>query len=373
MPVREQPVASYSRILAKTWSRDCFVRFIHTKVIKRLEATNFRVRDSTKNLKRKLLLPISGGISSITLLHVIDGHLQGQMSRTGRPAFEIEVLFITDGVQSDEDARKFLALARDRYPRHEYSITPLSMTESEGTHEDDAKPNPEDASDLLETLKSLTSRSDIASVALTHAIVRYAEASGCEGVLWGDTTTRLAEKILASTALGRGATLPWLVNDGVSPFTVPGSSETILFLYPMKDVLRKELKTYSTVISLPTIHVSERSTGAVVSSKNATIDNLMKEYFESVEKDYPSIVTNVVRTSSKLIASRETSTNTDGKELCCQLCGVPVPHGTFGIHGWGGSQDAEAGTSTDAPIPTDPVAATTRRYCYGCARSTLPV
>ena len=349
------------------------MRFIHTKVIKRLEATNFRVRDSTKNLKRKLLLPISGGISSITLLHVIDGHLQGQISRTGRPAFEVEVLFVNDGFNSEEDAKAFLALAKRAYSRHEYSISPLSTTKSPGSQEDYAQSNPEKASDLLATLKSPTSRSDIASVALTHAIVRHAVASGCEGVLWGDTTTRLAEKILASTALGRGATLPWLVNDGVSPFNVPGSSDTILFLYPMKDVLRKELTTYSTVISLPTIDVSERSTGAVVSSKNATIDNLMKEYFKSVEKDYPSIVTNVVRTSSKLISSRETYTDTDGKELSCELCGVPVSHGTFGIHGWGGSQNAEAGTSTDAPIPTDPVAATARRYCYGCARSTLPV
>jgi len=350
------------------------VRFIHTKVIKRLEATNFRVRDSTKNLKRKLLLPISGGISSITLLHVIDGHLQGQISRTGRPAFEIEVLFVNDGVDSDEDVHKFVASAKTKYSRHEYSITSFSKPESQGsTQPEDAKSSPGNASDILGSLKSPTSRSDIASVALAHAIVRHALASGCEGVLWGDTTTRLAEKILASTALGRGATLPWLVNDGASPFTIPGSSDTILFLYPMKDVLRKELKTYSSVVSLPVIHVSQRSSGAVVSSKNATIDNLMKEYFESVEKDYPSIVTNVVRTSSKLIASRKTSKDMSGKDLSCELCGAPVSNGTFGIHGWGGSQDAEAGTSTHATIPTDPIAATTRRYCYGCARSTLPV
>ncbi|RAL68532.1 hypothetical protein DID88_007259 [Monilinia fructigena] len=36
------------------------------------------------------------------------------------------------------------------------------------------------------------------------------------------------------------------------------------------------------------------------SSKSTTIDDLMAQYFESVEENFPSIVANVVRTSSKL-------------------------------------------------------------------------
>jgi cytoplasmic tRNA 2-thiolation protein 2 len=357
-----------------TLCKDCFVRFINTKVIKRIEATSFRVRDSTRNLKRKLLLPVSGGVSSVTQLHILDGHLEAQILRTGRAAFEIAILIIDDGSHDQEELNSFWEVLRKRYPKHEYRISPL-------IDQSDAIESDEDASisitRLTRDLKMPTSRSDVASISLTQAIAREAHSLACDGILWGDTTTRLAEKILAATALGRGATLPWLVNDGPSPYILDDSSETVLFIYPMKDILRKELEPYRTIQSLPTLSAVEQGNiGSVVSSKNATIDSLMKEYFEGVEKDYPSIVTNVVRTSSKLRPLRGVETGLSKTSLECELCGVPVPAGTFGIHGWGGSQelqgvnDIPSGLGSET-IPTNPVAATSYNLCYGCARSTL--
>lgn len=250
------------------------------------------------------------------------------------------------------------------------------MVDTEAMGDDQPSVNSIEISDLMNSLRMPTSRSDIASISLTQAIVREAHSLGCDGILWGDTTTRLAEKILAATALGRGATLPWLVNDGPSPYTSANSSETVLFIYPMKDILRKELEPYNDIQSLPVLSAVEQgNVGSVVSSKNATIDSLMKEYFEGVEKDYPSIVTNVVRTSSKLRPLQGVDTGLSKSSLSCELCGVPVPAGTFGIHGWGGSQEPEGEVESSRPetIPTNPVAATSYKLCYGCARSTLPV
>jgi len=148
----------------------------------------------------------------------------------------------------------------------------------------------------------------------------------------------------------------------------------------MKDVLRKELEPYGQVSDITTLSTPQRAIGAVVSSKNATIDGLMKEYFESVEKDYPSIVANVVRTSSKLrpsdeIASQLRDDNTDYRPTSCELCGVPVASGAFGIHSWGGGSQAarSGGSSQQTIIPVDPTVVVEHRLCYGCARSTLPV
>ena len=272
-----------------------------------------------------------------------------------------------------------MASLQTKYPRHEYKTAPLIQDKHEEHDENDSDDNL-DVSGLLKSLISPTSQSDIASIALTHTIIRQAQISNCEGIVWGDTTTRLAEKILASTALGRGATLPWLVNDGPSPYTLPNSSTNIVFLYPMKDVLRKELEPYGQVSDITTLSTPQRAIGAVVSSKNATIDGLMKEYFESVEKDYPSIVANVVRTSSKLrpsdeIASQLRDDNTDYRPTSCELCGVPVASGAFGIHSWGGGSQAarSGGSSQQTIIPVDPTVVVEHRLCYGCARSTLPV
>src|SRR4051812_17162591 len=185
---------------------------------------------------------------------------------------------------------------------------------------------------LLLSLPSASSRSDITSILRTRLLVEVAKENGCESILWGDTTTRLAEKTLAETAKGRGFSLPWQVADGVSPFGVR-------FNYPVRDLLKKELITYATLVSPPLTDLvisPSLAVPIVASSKSTTIDDLMTQYFESVEENYPSIVANVVRTSSKLkpLTGEETTS--------CGLCGLPVAEGTGGIFGWGGDQNSNS-------------------------------
>lgn len=71
---------------------------------------------------------------------------------------------------------------------------------------------------LLGALASPTSRTDVLAVLRARLVVEIAKREGCEGVLWGDTTTRLAEKTLGETAKGRGFSIPWRTADGDSPF-----------------------------------------------------------------------------------------------------------------------------------------------------------
>lgn len=71
---------------------------------------------------------------------------------------------------------------------------------------------------LFSALPSPTSRMDLLSILRTRLIVEVAKSRGCEAVLWGDTTTKLAEKTLAETAKGRGFSLPWVMRDGESPY-----------------------------------------------------------------------------------------------------------------------------------------------------------
>src|ERR1700712_6081819 len=70
----------------------CFTTFISTKVVKRMEA--FRTRHSTAEEKPKLLLPLSFGISSFSLLEILDRHLHMQKERTRITGYSLHVVHI---------------------------------------------------------------------------------------------------------------------------------------------------------------------------------------------------------------------------------------------------------------------------------------
>ncbi|KAF1846994.1 uncharacterized protein K460DRAFT_280820 [Cucurbitaria berberidis CBS 394.84] len=340
---------------------DCFARYVHTKCIKRLET--FRVNFAAEDQRRRILLPLSFGVASTTLLHILDLHLKTQRSKTGRTGFVIHVISIQDPEESLPTDR-LLEKTRENYPDHQYASLPLhdvfrlipddaSLRDlvPEPTGKQNLAPG-EYLAHLIDSLTSATARADVLTTLRTRLIVEHARLNGCESILWGDSTTRLAEKTLAETAKGRGFSLPWQTADGLTPFGMN-------FHYPLRDVLKKELVAYinmseNKLASL--VHESSPgATQASMSSKNTTIDDLMKQYFESVEENFPSIVSNVVRTAGKLeIAASTTS------DLHCSLCSMPVPGGRFGIHGWGGDQ--QDGIDVQS-------AEGSSRLCYGCTRS----
>ncbi|KAG9230075.1 cytoplasmic tRNA 2-thiolation protein-like protein 2 [Amylocarpus encephaloides] len=340
--------------------QSCFVQYVTTKAIKRMET--YRIRGSSYNIPRKLLLPVSFGPSSASLLHILDQHIQGQYNRMNRASYELHVVHINVYVDpvDRKDADELLAKYKSRFPKHTYSIVNLG----EALHLDgidwkaldmeqptEADRNTDRLLKLLASMSSATSRSDIASTLLARLLVDVANRNGCTGILFGDSTTRLAERTLTETAKGRGFSLPWQVSDGASPYGVD-------FHYPLRDVLKKEITSFSS-LATPAIDglilLREGSSLVSASSKLTTIDDLMVQYFESVEENYPSIVANVVRTSSKL----QSLPNQDTQG--CGLCGLPVAKDTDGIHGWGGDQNSDSRSAMEDSHHGI--------LCYGCSRS----
>lgn len=341
---------------------ECFTRYVHTKAIKRLES--FRVNfAAAPEQQRKVLLPLSFGVSSTTLLHILNLHLTTQRTKTGRTGFSISVLHIEELVQ-DPASPGLLDKVRQQYADHDYTSLPLhdvfrfvpdnvSLQTLVPKTEERAECNPKQRlTRLIASLTSATARADVLSTLRTRLVVEYAKQAGCESILWGDSTTRLAEKTLVETAKGRGFSLPWHVSDSDSPLGVS-------FLYPLRDLLKKELVSYIDIVDSKLASlVYEPSSGATqasTSSKNTTIDDLMKQYFESVEENFPSIVSNVVRTTGKLEAPTDVAS-----DPLCGLCSMPVPNGQFGIHGWGGDQQDRVPEQLRGPSST---------LCYGCTRS----
>lgn len=343
----------------------CFIRYVNTKAIKRMES--FRVRNADPNKQRKILLPMSFGVSSVALLNVLDFHLKSQQEKTGRTGYSITVMFVdTRSIDPAGPSPDVLTGLKERFPNYEYasvaiqdvftSVAPddslFSLLPSSDVREDASPLNKLSA--LMNSLPSASARADTLPILRTRLLVAEAHARGCECILWGDSTTKLAEKTLSETAKGRGFSLPWQISDGESP-----AGFGLAFNYPARDLLKKELAAYVHHLepSLSSL-VHEGSTAATqasMSSRNTTIDDLMKQYFESVEENFPSIVANVVRTSSKLEAKPVLA---DAER--CSLCQMPVTDGRFGIHGWGGDQqDGLSSSASEAG----------RRLCYGCTRS----
>ncbi|PVH89636.1 cytoplasmic tRNA 2-thiolation protein-like protein 2 [Cadophora sp. DSE1049] len=340
----------------------CFTQYVTTKTIKRMET--YRIRGSTV-APRKLLFPLSFGPSSAALLHILDQHLQGQFDRMNRAAYELYVVHIDLYLEAAdrEDSAKLLEKYKARFPRHKYSSFGLedallldnidwkALGLPPPTGQETQKPGTERLQALVGSMPSATSRKDIATTLLTRLLVDVAKRNGCESILFGDSTTRLAEKTLTETAKGRGFSLPWQVSDGMSSYGVG-------FNYPLRDLLKKELVNFSSLTIPPLtdlIIYQNASSHISASSKLTTIDDLMVQYFESVEENYPSIVANVVRTSSKLKPMSGDATT------ACDLCGLPVSEGTDGIFGWGGDQNSD---SRPVKLESDHGV-----LCYGCSRS----
>lgn len=345
--------------------------YVGSKIVKRMDG--FKVRGASRDKHRKLLIPLSLGASSTTLLHVLDQQLRIQKERTSRTGYELHVLFVDDSMPERENAAlKSLASAKEKYPLHTHTAAPLSDVyeyayesetgdlmplENMGEHAGQVSPDgrSERLRAQLGSLPSATSRADMIGILRTRLIVGFAKRMDCESILWGDSTTRLAERTLAETAKGRGFSVPWQTADGLTPYGIN-------FTFPMRDLLRKEIITYSSLTNPPLTALFSEPVNppqASASSKDTTIDDLMTQYFESVEQNYPSIVANVVRTSGRLRASLSENFTS------CRICGLPVPYGAQGLHGWNGDQ--ETGTLHSAIEGPPDVGG--EIVCYGCSRS----
>lgn len=336
-----------------------------TKILKRLEAKG--VRGAYDDASKKLLLPLSLGVSSLALLHVLDRHLQVQRQKSGRVSYSIHVLFIDQSAFSfQRESESALERVRLRFPMHSFSVVTLDevldyespplegiLMANQALDKNCTLSRPDKLKALLSALPSPTSRLDIVNILRGRLIAVFAEIHGCSFIAFGDSTTRLAERTLAETAKGRGGSLPWLTSDSMT-------SEGLKINYPMRDLLKRELILYVTITepSLEPLLVDDDVLDNVpVSSKDTTIDGLMSQYFASVEQNYPSIVANVVRTSGKLVAPTLRSDS-----IPCGMCRLPVE---LASKAWAGDQ----GSLPTSSLEQSKEASGNGPLCYGCTRS----
>ncbi|KAK0637291.1 hypothetical protein B0T17DRAFT_613900 [Bombardia bombarda] len=390
--------------------RDCFAKFISTKCIKQIGILGKETKAPNgggggqgppASSQRKYLLGLSLGVSSSVLVHLLNENVEFQLAKGRAAPFELTVVHVdassssTPSTGNEQQTEALLDRYRQRYPRFDFQRVPLSAalgvktidwstlpSTSSSSNGDDNTPE-QKLSDLLARLPSTTSRADMTRLFTRHLLIASARTHGCNTVLLGHSTTALAELTLAETAKGRGFSLPWQVNDGVLPIvdyttttttstpaqedettsssSSSSSTSSILIYHPLRDILRKELVTYTTLPSPPLTELipppSSLTSASIVSHKDLSIEEVMLRYFADVEENYPSVVANVARTTGKLLRLEETR---EGQKQRCGVCNMPLDE--QGDERWRGELGDGGGL--------DGTASSRGRLCYGCERST---
>jgi cytoplasmic tRNA 2-thiolation protein 2 len=284
----------------------CFIRYVQSKILKRMES--YRFKNLAGDQKRRLFLPISGGVSSLVLLQVLDAQLQKQLSNRNKTAYHLVVARVVLPHSQNVTAieAEYQILAR-RFPLHSFlPIVPLhDVFGYDGRVREDLErlgnqlqPGVSDKDSLRRALSaatSVTTRADLEAILLQRLLVAIAKQQDCESVLWGHSDSRLAALALADIAKGRGGSVSSNIADGPS-------FHDINFNFPARELFKSELQTYAQALDEPLpFEADPDAAGQPVSSiRNTSIDSLLTSYIASQGEKYPSIMANVVRTASKL-------------------------------------------------------------------------
>lgn len=308
--------------------RECFIKYVNSKALKRMES--YRFKSNTEDARRRLLLPVSGGLSSLVLLQVLDSQMQRQRTMRNRTAYELWVVLVeedfgTTGNASPRENPWYTALqtrfssvsfmpiknlhdvfAQDPTIEHDLQAFGLNRLESETNEEFTLR--------ILGSASSLTAGADLQDILLNRLIVSCAKQHCCKSILWGHSDSRLAAKALAGVAKGRGGSLPFEICDGPS-------RSGINFIYPLRDLFKPELGLYAS--ALPEVFSGlaiddDTAPREKASTRNTSIDDLLTNYINSQGEKYPSIMANVVRTVSKLQIPKSNE-----KTSSCRVCLVP--------------------------------------------------
>ncbi|KAJ0425476.1 hypothetical protein BJY00DRAFT_181094 [Aspergillus carlsbadensis] len=342
--------------------RDCYTRFVGYKVLRRTE--QYRLRRTVLGAARgTLLLPLSCGLASSVLLHMIHTQMKEQRLRPHAPeGFDLHVLIIDPSSisSSNPPVGEALESLQQRFPLASFTQIPLHTIfelvpdlrdifpgyAGEGFN-DDSSLSPKERLDAFRaSISSNTSAADVDSVLLNRLIIAFAKSIKCFGIIWGDSDDRLAAKTLASVAKGRGSSLTWQVSDGMTPFGLE-------FSFPLRDLFTAELQNYADSFSeLADIIIPDAPLSDNILTKNLSIDQLMLRYVSSQGAKYPGVMSNVTRTANKLQASRM---STDGSR--CALCDTLICKSN-GIY-----------SPTPRTASTAPKDSSLPELCYACDRS----
>ncbi|KAI7868785.1 hypothetical protein BDF14DRAFT_1790886 [Spinellus fusiger] len=304
----------------------------------------------------KVLLACSGGLSSLTMTHLthefrrVEPHEKKKVQLLG-PAvlchLDESALFGTENT-----SERLEKMAKEKYPeipfvsyRMEDVLSASEFTDSphfEKTLKSTTNNRNSDYEHYVQLIQKSTRSTEESSVDALRRLfghinkntakgdlhwhmkmamlVFIARREGCSYIFMGDSSTRQAIKMIAMTSKGRGYSVPMDVS--VENTT---SFEDIVIIRPMKDMLAKEIGFYSHFCGLDAYAIAPVHWETGLPAKTS-IDKLTEEFITTLDRDFPSTVSTISRTASKLTPPKNVDLNRR-----CAMCLMPYQ---AGISAW---------------------------------------
>ncbi|CUS22305.1 LAQU0S05e02388g1_1 [Lachancea quebecensis] len=297
------------------------------------------------NEKSRILVPLSFGSSSIVMLDVLNDTLTEQREiHRGRMGFRIDLLICYFKEDLEELKGRVEALMTAKLRDNKKSVkvhlvdiesfmespdfVRVHLQDSTYTVRSASIPADEARSvkDLLSSCSNRSAREDLLNIIRTSIIKRFGVQGGYKAILWGHSMTRLADEIMSLVVKGRAPQIANTLNDS-DPDIEFGAP--LRNLHPMRDILLSEIDAYCFVSDLTrylhnyipqdTLLVNKTPDSLNAQplraklTKNMTINELARQYFDGIEANYSNVISTVVRTGSKLDDPED---NLKAKERC---------------------------------------------------------
>lgn len=313
---------------------NCFIRFIRGKQRKQMQDEKFKVKFKDQPNRTRLLLDFKNNHESYVLFDILISMLSEQLTQGPKAirGFDLVVALIHDG---KDGYKADLSKIKEFYTTEELDRLGIEFVEIDPNdfvtknelenlnldlHNFEAYVNHEITNkistydELLSQIADRSTREDISTIIHTDLIISTARKNHCSIVINPNSMTQMSVEILTDTITGRGAEIPMKSQDKYI-----GNFEII---HPMRDVLLSEVKMYSNVRGLTGLSEALQIQSSIsdVSTKNKTVRDMVTEYFQTLEVEYPEVVSTVVKIGAKLSNPNEKSNS------YCEVCKNPIFH-----------------------------------------------
>lgn len=163
---------------------------------------------------------------------------------------------------------------------------------------------------LMASVKTQTAREELLSTLRQHLLLHTARSEGYSKLMLGDSCTRLAVKLLSSISLGRGAQAA--LDTGFSD----SRYGDVIAVRPMRDYSAKEIAYYNYLFNVPSVFIPGLDFKA---SDKDSIQRLTESFVTKLQTEFPSTVSTIYRTSEKLQTACKTPSALDDSPRCV-LC-----------------------------------------------------
>ncbi|CAH1724926.1 unnamed protein product [Aphis gossypii] len=249
------------------------------------------------NRGERVLVCVSGSLSSVSLLHMIWTGLQ--QSTYKRLTFDPVVLYIDESVlhnyphdQEDKIKELFekygLTYHVVKFAAAVYSDNCLNEERYIDQYNDKLK-------NIFNSLSDLTLKEDMLMKLRKYAITKLAELLKCTRIMTAENEHKLSIRLLSNVALGRGSQTS--LDIGLAVNNKNNDKTSLVTIRPMRNLSAKEISYYALFNNLDDFMHSNFLTAT---SEDESIQKTTERFVNDLQVDFPSTVSTIFRTGEKI-------------------------------------------------------------------------